>query len=499
MSNTTLIVLLFLVLTTPFTNLHAQTQITSCNTQFTDTGGLASNYLNNDNSEWLICPDDSTQYLSLTFTHVNIETADNEGLDSTGCYDVLYIYDGKDDTAPLVGSFCGEESGTGKSSFIDGHTLSIGDSFRPKNSEGCFYIRFLSDQSKNLSGWEADVTCCIPSLDKGLTDGIDIPIPNNNGNILDLVIDNSCTRFGTLDLFTEFEPSGEECFTKGLSFENQAFYAFTANSSGGFVELEIDSIDSVGIMEMVVFGPVTVDSLGNYIGGVMYDCVTGEDPWSLFFNAGPNKMYILGVATELPGKTQVSTLPFTVGLGGVLPVEMIEYNIRKKDQSIKLSWTTSKEINNDKFEIYRSFDGIKYDAIGTVEAADNRNEENTYIFPDTPNASGHIYYYVRQIDLDGKYTDYTILSTYLSNSVGDFTTFPNPSNSGKFSLNIDEEMLSPNAHFQMYDHLGKIVVNKKLNGTTSFDFQNLTPGLYIIKIISGSNIMTNQHLVYCKK
>ncbi len=495
MRNTTLIVLLFLVLISPFTNLHAQTPINSCNLEFMDNGS-DSNYLNNTNDEWLICPDDSTQYLKLTFTHVNIETANNQGKDSTGCYDLLYIYDGIDASAPLIGSFCGEESGNGQSSFVDGHTLNVGDSFKPKNSEGCFFIRFESDQSKNLSGWIADVTCCTPSLKDGMTDGIDIPTPNNYGNIFNLEIDNSCTREGNLSMFTEFTPSGESCYTKGLTYPNQSFYAFTSNPSGGFVEFAIDSLDSVGIMEMVVFGPVMVDSLGNYVGGYINDCVTGKDPWSLFFNAGPNQTYILGVATEIDGRTNVVTLPSTVGLGGVLPVKMIDYKIKTRNEDVELTWTTSQEINNDKYDIYRSLDGINFNRIGSVKGKGNSQNENSYRFVDNPKTSGDIYYYVKQIDLDGTQNDYSILKVSFSTIKTEFTTYPNPSVGGNFSLDIDEYILEANPQLQIFDRMGQKLVDRKLNDSSSLNISNLTSGLYIVKITSGSTVITHQHMVY---
>ena len=497
MRNTTLIVLLFLVLTPPFTKLHAQTQITSCSSQFSDKGGFDSNYLNNENSDWLICPDDSTQFLVVTFTHVNIEVANNQGVDSTGCYDVLYIYDGMDNSAPLMGSFCGEESGTGENSFVEGHTLKIGDTFKPTNSDGCFYFRFESDQSKNLSGWHAEVTCCTPSLENGMTDGIDVPYQTNNGEIISLEIDNSCTRNGNLSLFTEFEPSGNSCYTKGLTYENQSFYAFKSNPFGGFVELAIDSIDSVGIMEMVVYGPVVIDSVGNYTGGVINDCVTGEDPWSLFFNAGPDQLYILGVASELSGRISVTTLPTTIGLGGVLPVKLLDYRLETKEETVQLEWSTSQEINNDRFEIYRSYDGKTFEMIGTEKAGANPQIINHYTHSDQPKSNGHIYYYVKQIDLNGTTTDFKILRATFNHRNVDFASYPNPSEGGAFSIQIDKKILeSSDATIQLYNQMGKLVVERRLNGETNFDFQDISSGMYTIRIIAGSSIITHQHLIH---
>jgi hypothetical protein len=476
--------------------LHAQTQINSCNIQFTDNGGVASNYLNNENTDWLICPDDDSQFLTLTFTHIDIEVADNPGTYGTGCHDVLYIYDGKNNMAPLIGSFCGEDSGSGKSSFIKDNTLHVDDYFRPKNAEGCFYIQFISDQTNTLSGWEAEITCCTPTLDNGLTDGIDAPIANNYGNTFDLIIDNSCTRLGTLDNFTSFESSEGSCMTKGLTFENQAFYAFTSNSNGGFVEFEIDAIDSVGIIEMIVFGPVTQDTAGNYIGGVINDCVTGKDPVSLFFNAGPNQTYILGLATEMAGRTNFVTLPLTVGLGAVLPVIMTNYRISTKEDEITLTWSTSYEVNNDRFEIYRSFNGRQFEKIGITKAGEYSYSGDTYTFVDRPNTSGSIYYYISQIDLDENATDYAILKATLSKSKQAFSTFPNPSYDGRFSIILDPEILESEARIELFDALGKQVISEKLDNTTTFNFQDLKSGIYTIRIIGGATMLTHQHMIY---
>lgn len=497
MRNTTLIVVLLMVIFTPFTKLQAQTQITSCNAQFTDKGGEFSNYLNNENSEWLICPDDSTQFLSLTFTHVNIEAAENEGIDSTGCYDLLYIYDGMDDSAPLIGSFCGEESGSGKTSFMEGHTLNVGDYFKPKNVDGCFFLRFDSDNSKNLSGWSASVSCCVPSLVNGLTDGIDVPVQSNNGNVINMIVDNTCTREGNLGLFTAFQPSGNICYTSGLTLGNQSFYAFTSNPSGGFVELEIDSVDSVGEMEMIIYGPVELDdSTGVYTGGYINDCVKGDDPWSLFFNAGPSQTYILGVATENAGKTSVGTLASTVGLGGVLPVELIEYKIQTRNEQVELNWTTAQEINNDRFEIYRSTDGLNFEMAGTQKASNRPNVENTYKFNDLPASRGLIYYYVKQIDIDGRSTDFSILKTRIDQNTLDFTTYPNPSHGGEFTLKLDKQVLNDNARIQMFDNIGRELLNQPIYDSKSLRLDDLQAGIYVIRVTSGASVVTKQHIVH---
>ena len=185
-------------------------------------------------------------------------------------------------------------------------------------------------------------------------------------------------------MFTEFEGVGSSCFTSGLSMPNRSFYAFESNFTGGFVELSATPVDSVGVIEMLVFGPVTLDSI-SYTGGVINDCVVGETPWSSFFNAGPNQTYILAVATELRGRTMVDVLPSTEGLGGaVLPVSMLNYSISKVRNEAEVSWTTSQEVNNAGFEVFRSFDGNQFDNIGWVDAKIGSNINRSYSFLDEP-------------------------------------------------------------------------------------------------------------------
>jgi len=492
MKHTTMIVMLLLALTSATTSLHAQTQITSCNSEFMDVGGDSDTYLDNENSDWLICPDTLTEFLELEFTHVNIEASIDDGVDSTGCNDVLYIYDGMDDTAPMIGSYCGEESGSGKDANLPGHTLRVGDRFKPTNSSGCFYIKFISNNNNRLSGWSANVNCCVPTLEDGITDGADLPLPTNGGHLFDIEIDNSCVRPGKLNMFTEFEGAGSACFTAGLSQPNRSFYAFNSNNTGGFVELLAAPIDSVGIIEVLVFGPVILDSL-SYTGGVINDCVTGENPWSTFFNAGPDQTYILAIATELAGRTSVNALSSSQGLGGVLPVAMQDYDIEKKDKQAIITWTTASEINNEGFEIFRSINNQKFESIGWVESKSGSRTNNNYSFYDEPRTAGDVYYFIRQRDLNGDYTDYDVLQVEFE---GDRTVqvYPNPSN-GLVSISFGTSQFNKESLILVYDQVGMLKYSTKTEENNKLDLQHLESGLYTIQIINNGVVTNHQHFI----
>lgn len=484
MKSTLFATLTFLSLITIQTS-TAQTLITSCNNEFTDTQGT-DNYLNNDNSEWLICPDTLTEYLTIEFTHVDIEVSEGPGIDSTGCNDILYIYDGMDDLSPLVGSFCGQESTDANQPMIAGNELKVGDQFKPTNESGCFFVRFVSDAKDNRSGWTADISCCVPSLDGGVTDGINTPIAENAGADINLEMDNNCIRKGRLGDFTDFMPVGSECFSAGLTEPHQSFYAFESNDLGGFAMLTVEPVDSVANIQMLVFGPVTIDSTGtHYDGGVINWCVTGENPEPLFFNAGPSQTFILAVATELPGRTIIGTSYESVSL----PIEMTEYKLTQSGKNVTLDWETSLETNNDGFEIYRSSNGRDFTMIGFEKSKGTSNTSTAYRFVDQPNVDGRVYYYISHLDLNGHRVDYDILSAKFENDK--ISAYPNPS-SGPVTINIpfgNDSAISIN----VFDQIGKKVIETSTNDNTYL--LDLPRGVYTIHVSTGVDTQVIKQII----
>jgi GH18 family chitinase len=114
-----------------FTNCYR----TPCGGTFTDMGGPAGNYYDNDDYVYTIAPIGST---SVTISFYSFSIAN----------DRLAIYDGRDTTAPLLGVFTGTDSpGT-----ITGQS-------------GSLTLRFTSGGSENSWGWIANWLCNDPQQD----------------------------------------------------------------------------------------------------------------------------------------------------------------------------------------------------------------------------------------------------------------------------------------------------------------------------------------------
>jgi Zn-dependent metalloprotease len=100
-------------------------------------GSGANNYCNNMNCAWLIQPPQA-QKVTFNFTAFNLENASTDG---KSIFDAVEIYDGINDSAPLVGRFTG--------STIPNAVTSTG---------GSLFVKFFSDNELNYSGWSGYYT-----------------------------------------------------------------------------------------------------------------------------------------------------------------------------------------------------------------------------------------------------------------------------------------------------------------------------------------------------
>ncbi|WP_126546844.1 hypothetical protein [Hymenobacter amundsenii] len=87
-----------------------------------------------------------------------------------------------------------------------------------------------------------------------------------------------------------------------------------------------------------------------------------------------------------------------------LPVQLLSFwAVAENSAVVKLTWTTSAEINSSYFEVERSTDSNVFDPIGKVAAAGNSSTERSYELRDAalPAGTGPLYYRLRQVALDG--------------------------------------------------------------------------------------------------
>ncbi len=127
----------------PGNPLNCDSLATASTTNFVDMGG---NYLPGMDEVITFCPDLSQgSKVSIAFA---VTTGFEFDVDPS---DTIYVYDGPDMTAPLIGAY---NSGTDIGGFF------VQASFN--NPTGCLTVHFLSDGANEGTGWIANVSCGNP-------------------------------------------------------------------------------------------------------------------------------------------------------------------------------------------------------------------------------------------------------------------------------------------------------------------------------------------------
>jgi hypothetical protein len=109
-----------------------------------------------------------------------------------------------------------------------------------------------------------------------------------------------------------------------------------------------------------------------------------------------------------------------------LPIVLKDFQATLVGNSVKCSWETATEINNDHFTLERSENGTDFYEMAQVKGAGNKNSSSLYSYWDERAAEGISYYRLKQTDFDGT-TSYLGVRT-VENKEGKpvLTLYPNP-------------------------------------------------------------------------
>jgi len=174
----------------------------------------------------------------------------------------------------------------------------------------------------------------------------------------------------------------------------------------------------------------------------------------------------------------------TIVICSLLPVELVNFGLDNKENSILLNWETKSELNNDYFVILRSENGIYFEEIGEVDGMSNSSSPVNYQFSDERPLIGTSYYKLKQIDFDGEISFSQVLRTnFTLRNV--FSLYPNPTNSDiNLLLSVDH---NTTIYIEVFDALGGLVFVQNqavLNGTNSvpLHIEVFNEGVYFCRV-----------------
>ncbi len=174
-----------------------------------------------------------------------------------------------------------------------------------------------------------------------------------------------------------------------------------------------------------------------------------------------------------------------------LPVELIDFNGKYVDDRVRLNWVVTSEKDVASYTVSRSPNGRadSFVEIGTVAANTSPTTINTYGLDDFNSISGINYYRLAQTDKDGTRRNISkIIAVTNRKNLGDgqMLLYPNPSDNGKFSINIPErnEMTT----ISVYGLTGAKVFEQEIQSTDNGKIENidaskyLSKGLYVVRV-----------------
>lgn len=162
-----------------------------------------------------------------------------------------------------------------------------------------------------------------------------------------------------------------------------------------------------------------------------------------------------------------------------LPVTLVSFNVTKEGQAAQLKWSTTTEINSDRFEVEHSLNGKTWNKIGIVESYGESKVLKDYQHAHYAPARGENLYRLKMVDQDETFAYSRIRSIKFDDNAMDLSVYPNPS-SGKLNIRnyaTVKEMVISDLNGRSVYQSGSFSTG---NGTV--DIKNLVQGMYIVKI-----------------
>lgn len=164
--------------------------------------------------------------------------------------------------------------------------------------------------------------------------------------------------------------------------------------------------------------------------------------------------------------------------GGTLPLRMLSFNAAANNTNVTLVWNTENEINSSHFEVEVSLDGITFTKIATVKA-NNSPVKNSYSFVHTNVTDNILFYRLKQVDLDDRFTYSPTIKVNLNSST-QIKIYPNPASLMLRVKNIDPGTVD---YIQIISADGKILMEQKATATMQVNIKNIPAGICILRVV----------------
>lgn len=366
--------------------------------------------------------------------------------------DFINIYDGTSTSSPLIASY------------------SSPNNYRPlkfTSSSNAITIEIKTDGSASLGGQGiiADITCVSTTGPNNFSLGNSAAPVNticNNGSTFEdnygvnSYVDNAVQNYTT----TYTEVNGNPLYFVFSSFfltNGDTLYAYKGTTTSS---------------------PL----LGKYYGTRSAFSV-GSDAGSVTFQFKSNGINDLGS----------SGWNADISCDDPLPINFIEFKAILKDESVKLEWIISDQINNDYFVVERSNNGKDFIPFDTIKGSGNYTGKVNFSCIDFNPFKGTSYYRLKQVDLDGQFS-FSKMQSVTAPDNSYIKVYPQPAED-KVILSFSRQEIHK-IEIQLVDKVGRVILTKEetdiQNNEVSLDLSCLLSDIYILVIKQDGNIFTQK-------
>ena len=339
------------------------------------------------------------------------------------------------------------------------HTVAL----RTKSSEGkwsLFEHRAFYISPSVLAGVVITAAEYFIDGDPGVGNGVPATVGTNGAhvNFTTNILSSLAPGFHTFAIRTKSSEG------KWGLFEHRGFYVSpTALINGNITAAEYFIDADPGVNNGT---PITINTPGSLVNQT-FNITT-------LINLAQGDHYVAIRVKNAEGKWSLFNFD-TLTINGVLPISELTFTALKENNSVKLYWKTTNEINTSHFNIQRSANGTSFTNFGSVTAR-NISGNNDYNFRDVNPIDGVNFYRLQMVDIDGK-TTYSSIIKILFTGMNGLQVFPNPATNM-----ISLKGLQSNGIFKIMASDGKLV--KQISVTASsmlVDISTLAKGMYILQ------------------
>ncbi len=187
-----------------------------------------------------------------------------------------------------------------------------------------------------------------------------------------------------------------------------------------------------------------------------------------------------------------SAYPFMVG--GALPLNLLSFTGQKQNNIIGLEWKTTKERGTKYFDVERSTDAVSFTAIIKVTAQATTAVTKDYHVDDVTYPSGVLYYRLKMVDADGKFTYSPIVRINAKAGIN-INVYPNPA---KDVTTIEwPGAIGKPVAINLLNQQGQLVKQwmEKATAQIQLNLTGLATGAYLMMITDGENNYQQKILV----